>query len=217
MQGPPMPPAGGSSQPSAGLVYTSKGGKQQKGRGLEKLRDNMSFETAFERTMRLEGGYLLHEVEGDAGGLTYAGIAKNRWPDLALWDDRDRLTQEPDEDIVAYVQAFYRENFWDAMRLDEIEHSEPAFVIYDFGVNAGTKNAIRAAQRACMEDPREHDGLVGPKTIEAVNAADPVWFVGQFSVLRCAYYGELVLKRPVNVKFLRGWLNRVETCLRHAA
>ncbi|MDE2704033.1 MAG: hypothetical protein OXI35_03130 [Gemmatimonadota bacterium] len=56
----------------------------------------MSLETAFERTMRLEGGYLLHEVEGDAGGLTYAGIAKNRWPDLALWDDRDRFTQELD-------------------------------------------------------------------------------------------------------------------------
>ena len=31
------------------------------------------FEPAFEQMIRDEGGYVLHEVPGDTGGMTYAG------------------------------------------------------------------------------------------------------------------------------------------------
>ncbi len=36
------------------------------------------FEPAFELMIRDEGGYVLHEVPGDTGGMTYAGIARNK-------------------------------------------------------------------------------------------------------------------------------------------
>ena len=35
------------------------------------------FEPAFELMIKDEGGYVLHDVEGDTGGMTYAGIARN--------------------------------------------------------------------------------------------------------------------------------------------
>lgn len=43
------------------------------------------FLTAFERMIRNEGGYVLHTVADDKGGMTYAGIARNRWPNWAGW------------------------------------------------------------------------------------------------------------------------------------
>lgn len=35
------------------------------------------FAVAYERMIRNEGGYVLHQVAGDRGGQTYAGIARN--------------------------------------------------------------------------------------------------------------------------------------------
>jgi len=36
-----------------------------------------NFEPCFEKVIKLEGGYKLHNVKGDKGGITYAGIARN--------------------------------------------------------------------------------------------------------------------------------------------
>ena len=38
------------------------------------------FQPAFESMIVNEGGYKLTNVSGDKGGMTYAGIARNRWP-----------------------------------------------------------------------------------------------------------------------------------------
>ena len=35
--------------------------------------------------MKDEGGYVLHEVPGDTGGMTYAGIARNKNPQWNGW------------------------------------------------------------------------------------------------------------------------------------
>ncbi len=177
----------------------------------------MNFEKAFERTMQLEGGYVLHEVAGDSGGQTYAGIARNAWPDLPLWQQTERLTKAPDEDIVAFVQTFYRQQFWTKMRLDEVE-AECAFCIYDFGVNSGTRQAIRTAQRVALPDqPTEHDGLVGPKTIAAINQMAPAAFIAKYLLSRAQFFAAITVKRPGNLKFLNGWLNRIQTCMNYAA
>nr|VFJ68710.1 MAG: Glycosyl hydrolase 108 [Candidatus Kentron sp. DK] len=39
------------------------------------------FGQAFEKTMRNEGGFQLHTVRGDPGGMTYAGISRRHHPD----------------------------------------------------------------------------------------------------------------------------------------
>ncbi len=38
------------------------------------------FLQAYERMIVNEGGYVLHTVQNDRGGQTYAGIARNAWP-----------------------------------------------------------------------------------------------------------------------------------------
>lgn len=43
------------------------------------------FTPAFEEMIRNEGGYILHNVAGDHGGDTYAGIARRFHPDWPGW------------------------------------------------------------------------------------------------------------------------------------
>jgi len=61
--------------------------------------------------MQDEGGYVLHEVPGDTGGMTYAGIARNKnpqWPGWALVDKK-----EFGGSLTPMVREFYRTEFWD--------------------------------------------------------------------------------------------------------
>lgn len=41
------------------------------------------FTEAFEEMIRNEGGYVLHNVAGDSGGDTYAGVARRYHPNWA--------------------------------------------------------------------------------------------------------------------------------------
>jgi lysozyme family protein len=93
------------------------------------------FEPAFEKMLADEGGYLLHEVPGDTGGMTYAGIARNKnpqWPGWALVDKK-----EFGGSLTPMVREFYRVEFWDKMRGNEISNQDVANTIFNFGVNAG--------------------------------------------------------------------------------
>ena len=123
------------------------------------------FLQAFESMIRNEGGYKLHSVEGDRGGMTYAGIARNfhpNWPGWAAIDAGDI----PDTEL---VRQFYRMNFWTPVRGDNINSQEVARNVFDFAVNAGVATSVRLAQIVVGATP---DGKIGPKTLTALNAMD---------------------------------------------
>lgn len=159
------------------------------------------FLPAFERMIRNEGGYVLHNVDGDKGGQTYAGIARNRWPNWAGWAVID-AGGEPQADL---VRGFYRAHFWTAMRLDEIKDASVAQMLFDFGVNAGTGTAVKLAQIVVGTTP---DGRMGPKTLAALNSIDPAVFVPTYSLAKIARYRDIVKRDRTQIKFLVGWLNR---------
>lgn len=159
------------------------------------------FLAAFERMIVNEGGYVLHTVQDDKGGQTYAGIARNRWPNWAGWAVID-AGGEPQADL---VRGFYRSNFWAVMRLEEIKHQDVARMLFDFGVNAGTGTAVKLAQIVVGVTP---DGRMGPKTLAALNSVDPAVFVPTYSLAKIARYRDIVRKDRSQLKFLVGWLNR---------
>ena len=72
------------------------------------------FLQAYERMIVNEGGYVLHTVKNDRGGQTYAGIARNAWPEWAGWAYIDAGDTPPAE----MVRGFYRSNFWTPLRLE---------------------------------------------------------------------------------------------------
>ena len=159
------------------------------------------FLLAFEAMIVNEGGYKLHTVAGDKGGMTYAGISRRAHPEWTGWQDLDAGSKPAAE----RVRAFYRSNYWDRMRLDDVESQRIARTIFDFGVNAGPGTAAKLAQLVVGVTP---DGAIGPKTIAALNMADPDRFSLAYALAKIARYRDIVTRDRSQSKFLLGWINR---------
>lgn len=162
------------------------------------------FEKAFEKMIRNEGGYKLHKVPGDRGGMTYAGISKKfhpKWPGWAYIDNGDR----EDPELTGYVKSFYLSQFWEKIRGDEINSQSIAETLFDFSVNAGHRTAVKISQLIIDSTP---DGIVGPNTLEKLNQSNPDDFILKYSIGKVARYAEIVNKDRSQGKFLLGWINR---------
>lgn len=164
-----------------------------------------NFEDAFERAVVAEGGYELHKVSGDSGGLTYAGIARNKNPNWLGWAFIDRGETPPS----SMVRDFYRAGWWNPLRGDDIKDARVAYTLYSFATNSSAygapKTAVKLAQIVVGTTP---DGVLGPKTLAAINAMDPELFLAKYALARIARYAEIVNRDRSQLKFLLGWLNR---------
>ena len=159
------------------------------------------FTGPYEAMIVAEGGYKLTNVKNDRGGLTYAGIARKRnpqWPGWAYIDGGD-VPPTP------LVRDFYRTEFWDRIRGDDIESTEIAGMVFDFAVNAGVSVAVKLAQIVAGVTP---DGKAGPKTAAALNAVDPATFKTAYTLAKITRYVEIVGKDRSQERFLLGWMRR---------
>ncbi len=99
-----------------------------------------------------------------------------------------------------YYNTFYR-------HLEGIEDDDIRWVIFDFAVTAGMATAVKIAQAIVGVAA---DGLLGQKTISALNQTDPNLFVCLYLLARIKHYLDLANSNPERyARFLRGWLNRV--------
>lgn len=101
-------------------------------------------------------------------------------------------------------------DYWDRCRADNWRDQRLADFVVDWYVNAG-RPAIRALQWAAHV---QADGIVGSKTLRAVNKAPSVKLLQTLLVARKAFYINLVRRQPDRRRFLRGWLNRTEDMAR---
>ena len=159
------------------------------------------FLPAFGRAILAEGGYQLHQVAGDTGGLTYAGIARAKNPQWPGWAWIDRGETPPSQ----LVRDFYRAGWWESILGDQIRDQEVAYTIYSFATNAGLRTAIRLVQLVVGATP---DGLMGVKTVEALNALEPRLFLALYAPARISRYRDIVARDRSQGKFLLGWINR---------
>ena len=161
------------------------------------MKDN--WEKSCDKVLESEGGYQLTTLVGDSGGQTYAGIARNPNPHWEGWELIDKGETPPKE----IVRSFYKANFWDKVRGDEL----PAgidYLVYDFAVNAGVNRAAKFLQQSVGATP---DGAIGPATIAAVKSSTDL--VKKFSNAKEAFYKGIVERKPDQARFIKGWLNRV--------
>lgn len=163
----------------------------------------------YDTLLELEGGYKLHKVEHDAGGWTYAGITLRWHHHLRIWDDRDRLTCNPDNDIKTAIREFY-DKLWNKMWLNQVTDKNKAAAVFIFGVHGGTGWAIYFAQQVCYPNkPKEWDKLVGTRTIRGINRMETNEFLDAFYKKCEMRYDEIVIKKPTQRKFRNGWQRRI--------
>lgn len=145
---------------------------------------------------------LSHEGEiandaGDAGGLTKYGISQRSYPDL------DILNLSKDQ-----AAEIYHRDFWPSYQGFP---EKVATKVFDLAVNMGHRQAVKILQRAlrsCGALKILDDGVLGPLTKQAVEAAQPDLLVVALRSEAAGFYRALAEQKPQNQKFLQGWLNR---------
>lgn len=162
-----------------------------------------NFVPAFEKMLLLEGGFVLHKVEGDRGGMTYAGISKKYHPYWPGWKIIDKDPDDPS--LIDIVRNFYKEHFWDKVRGDDIVSQKIAQSIFDFSVNTGLRVSTKLAQTVVGVMP---DGFIGEKTVSALNKEDEETFILKYTVVKIARYAGICNNDKSQKKFLLGWTNR---------
>ena len=160
----------------------------------------VTFETAFERLIGHEGGYVNHP--DDPGGETNWGITLRTAREAGYSGSMRELTR-------AQAKEIYRTAYWARARCDEYDGAI-AFQVFDAAVNHGIGNAIRFLQRATgVAD----DGAVGPVTMAAIKAMTVTDVLARFNAARLTFYTNL----STWPSFGRGWARRIAGNLNYAA
>ena len=157
-----------------------------------------NFFKSLDMGLKHEGGFVDHPE--DPGGATNKGITHKTYSDFLgrPLEDVDELKNIPDE----HVQLIYKQGYWDKVKGDDLP-SGVDFAIFDWAVNSGPGRAAKALQKAVGAT---QDGAIGPKTLEAVEAADAAETVKAVADEREAFYRGL---RTFDT-FGKGWLRRNE-------
>jgi lysozyme family protein len=154
------------------------------------------FVKSIELVLQHEGGYVNDPL--DAGGETNFGISKRAYPNL----DIRNLT-------VDQAKHIYFNDYWKPIRGDLIVTNELAYQLFDMAVNAGTGAAARLLQRIVGTTD---DGVIGPVTLKAIDRYPSIGrLIGEYKFSRARHYALIVAKNHSQVRFLRGWINRIDT------
>lgn len=158
---------------------------------------------------------VLHKNQTESD-ITFYGIYRSAHPNWIGFLIVDQALERYDiktasevlyknDDLIRHVYVFYKTGFWDKMRLDEVNSQKIANEMFIFGVNAGTKQAVKLAQRiVAISD----DGIVGKNTLKALNDYDDEKFDREYDALEIVYYKEIIAKYPKKHIFAKGWRNR---------
>jgi lysozyme family protein len=172
------------------------------------------FKQAFTHTLKFEDAHLSGKVTVDAGGRTRFGIAARFHPDLP-----DAFFTGPAEDALAEAEKIEEAGYWTVLRMGEILEQDVANKLFDMAVNMGVRQAGVLAQRAAngllqdMPVPAARlmeDGVIGAKTLGAINALDPGAYVQALRDLSAALYRHIASINPAQAVNLTGWLRRAE-------
>lgn len=160
------------------------------------------FKTAFLFTLQHEDSTRSGKVTIDAGGRTRFGIAEKFHPDLP-----EEFFTGPADNALAEAEKIEEREYWDEMRLSEVESQNVANKLFDMGVNMGVRQAAVYAQRAVRV---VEDGVIGAKTLAAINSASPIAYYQALCDLSAAHYRHVAAVNPAQVVNLHGWMKRAE-------
>ena len=149
-----------------------------------------------------------HVVKGDNGGPTMCGVT------ISTYTDWRRRQGKPAPSIADLKALGYDEwlailkcLFWDPCKADQISNDSIALMLVDWRWVNGTQ-AVRDAQNAFS---LVQDGIVGPKTLAALNSMPAETVFRRLKAARERSYRIIVQRNTSQRKFLNGWINRTNS------
>lgn len=154
-------------------------------------------------------GHAFTNHPADKGGPTKHGVTQKlmaqalgrpvsvdevRWLDLELAIE------------ILYATFCLAPNLW------RIEDPLVRLCAVDFAINSGPARGVRSLQYAVFPRP-PYDGIFGPKTTAAVNAADPGQVRRDMLAYRVRFVGKVIAAKPSQAVFAGGWADRIATLM----
>lgn len=178
------------------------------------------FELALPTILKHEGKVADHP--NDSGGATSYGISlrflcQTNDLDDDTWQDGDinRDGRINLDDVLGITPddaaKFYRLYFWESSNYSRIQDQSIATKCLDLAVNMGNRWANRVTQRAVRATiglKLKEDGIIGNKTIHAINMCPPDKLMIAMRAEAAGHYRLLLAKQPKFEVFINGWLNR---------
>lgn len=150
--------------------------------------------------LKWEGGFA--NVKGDHGGATNKGITISTFRQFygqnKTVDDLKNMTQDEWYHI-------FKVGFWDRYKADQINNQSIANILVDWIWASGKWGIIKLQEAMGLTA----DGIVGPKTISAINSRDQRYLFGVIKYARINFIKNLVKGNPSQTKFEKGWLRRI--------
>lgn len=164
------------------------------------------FNLYYPKLLAHEGGYASASYAakiGDKGGETYLGIARNYNPKWIGWKYVDEYKAKngepkwnskiPDKRIDEAAKALSKSDYWDKLRLDEVNNQSIAEYMMDFGYNSGLATPVKAVQKILG---LVVDGGMGPITIGKINSADQADLFKKLQDYRVDFVSKIKTLKP---------------------
>lgn len=158
----------------------------------------LTFEMMLARVLKHEGGYVNHP--DDPGGATNKGVTQRVYD---AWRKERRLILRNVKYIESHeVSSIYYFNYFAAAKCDLLPKAL-AFQVFDGAVNSGVSRSVKWLQAVVGA---EQDGVLGPKTLKLVMAADPEKVIESYLNRRLDFMKSLSTWKT----FGRGWQRRID-------
>lgn len=154
-----------------------------------------------------EGGFVNDPY--DKGGATNMGVTIATWRKQGYDKDGDGDIDIDDLKLLTEVDAMgiLKANYWDRWKADQIRDQSVANILVDWVWGSGAYG-IKIPQRLLGVSI---DGIVGPKTLAAVNGRNPKELFNILKKEREQYFERICVNTPANKRYLKGWLRRLDS------
>lgn len=154
-----------------------------------------------------EGGFV--NDPNDSGGATNKGVTIATWRKQGYDKNGDGVVNVKDLKLITDDDAIniLKANYWNSWQADKITSQAVANILVDWLWGSGAW-AIKIPQQmlGCKVD-----GVVGAKTLAALNKQSPQTFFNSLKARRRQYLNDLCRRKPSQKKFLKGWLRRLNS------
>ncbi len=144
----------------------------------------------------------------DRGGATMVGITIGTYREYCT---RKKKPSPTAADLSKLTYSKWHEilktMFWDRWQADLVENQRIAQILVDWVWTSGSYGITLPQQLLGVKA----DGIVGPKTLVALNSRDPNELFGEIKHARISYVDHICNHRPSNTKFRTGWLRRLNS------
>ena len=155
--------------------------------------------------LSFEGGFV--NDPKDRGGATNKGVTIATWKAQGYDKNGDGVIDVKDLKHIteADAVAIMRKNYWNRWRADEIADQSLANELVDWTWASGRHGIVIPQQMLGVAA----DGIVGPKTIAALNATYAPVFFEQLRKRRLKFIDNIIKGNSSQKRFEAGWYRRV--------